>query len=420
MSQTRRLAVILVADVAGYSRSMEVDEEGTLRRLKALRAEVIDPKIAGHYGRIVKTIGDGLLVEFASVVDALRCAVEVQSALAEHNAPLPPDRRIELRVGIHYSDIVFENGDIFGDGVNIAAQLEGWAEPGGICVSARVQEDAAGNLDLAFEEMAEQEFESIARPARVFRVGADRIAEAAKHIPRRHILIADDHPLMRSALAQAVARALPGVELLEAASLDQVFSVLRDQLPENAIDLVLLDLYMPGMSGFTGLFSIRAEFPAIPVVVISASEDPVTVSRALDYGASGFVPKSAPSEHLAEAIRTVFDGDLWFPEHAEPVGRAEDVALGARVATLTPQQLKVFAMLAEGRLNKQIAHEMQVTEATVKAHVTLILRKLGVGNRTQAVIAAGRLLVDPSPPVSGPVVAPAEAPGSTTRAAQQV
>ena len=225
---------------------------------------------------------------------------------------------------------------------------------------------------------------------------------------------------MRSALAQAVARALPGVELLEAASLDQVFSVLRDRLPENAIDLVLLDLYMPGMSGFTGLFSIRAEFPAIPVVVISASEDPVTVSRALDYGASGFVPKSAPSEHLAEAIRTVFDGDLWFPEHAEPVGRAEDVALGARVATLTPQQLKVFAMLAEGRLNKQIAHEMQVTEATVKAHVTLILRKLGVGNRTQAVIAAGRLLVDPSPPVSGPVVAPAEAPGSTTRAAQQV
>jgi DNA-binding NarL/FixJ family response regulator len=107
-------------------------------------------------------------------------------------------------------------------------------------------------------------------------------------------------------------------------------------------------------------------------------------------------------------------------QHAEPVGRAEDVALGARVATLTPQQLKVFAMLAEGRLNKQIAHEMQVTEATVKAHVTMILRKLGVGNRTQAVIMAGRLLVDPSPPVSGPVVAPAESRGSATRAAQRV
>jgi len=121
MSQTRRLAVILAADVAGYSRLMEVDEEGTLRRLKALHAEVIAPKIDGHHGRIVKTMGDRLLVDFASVVDALRCAVEVQSALTERNARSPPDRRIELRVGIHYSDIVFENGDIFGDGVNIAA-----------------------------------------------------------------------------------------------------------------------------------------------------------------------------------------------------------------------------------------------------------------------------------------------------------
>jgi DNA-binding NarL/FixJ family response regulator len=237
---------------------------------------------------------------------------------------------------------------------------------------------------------------------------------------RCHILIADDHPLMRSALAVAVARALADVELREAASLRQVFSVLGDQLPDNAIDLILLDLNMPGMSGFTGLLSIRAEFPAIPVVIISASEDPVTVSRALDYGASGFVPKSAPSEQLAEAIETVLDGHLWFPEHLDPVGRPEDVALGTRLAALTPQQLKVFTMLAEGRLNKQIAHEMQVTEATVKAHVTMILRKLGVGNRTQAVIAAGRLLIDPLPAVSGPVVASAEACGSTTHAGQQV
>src|SRR5713101_7349863 len=135
----RRLAAILAADVAGYS-----------RLLKALRAEIIDPKIAGHRGRIVKTTGDGLLVEFASVVDALRCAAEIQAAIANSNAPLPPDRRIEFRIGIHQGDIVVEDDDIFGDGVNIAARLEGLAEPGGICVSARVQEDAAGRLDLAF------------------------------------------------------------------------------------------------------------------------------------------------------------------------------------------------------------------------------------------------------------------------------
>jgi adenylate cyclase len=146
----RRLAAILAADVAGYSRLIEADEEGTLRRLKALRAEVVDPKIADHKGRIVKTTGDGLLVEFASVVDALRCAAEVQKAIAGVNAPLPTDRRIDFRIGINMGDIVVEDGDIFGDGVNVAARLEGLAEPGGICVSARVQEDAAGRLDLAF------------------------------------------------------------------------------------------------------------------------------------------------------------------------------------------------------------------------------------------------------------------------------
>src|SRR5437867_6288150 len=170
----RRLAAILAADVAGYSRLIEADEEGTLSRLKVLRAEIIDPKIAHHKGRIVKTSGDGLLVEFASVVDALRCAAEVQTALAESNAPLPRDRRIEFRIGINVGDIVVEDGDIFGDGVNVAARLEGLAEPGGICVSARVQEDAAGRLDLTFDDMGEQALKNIARPVRVYRVRATR------------------------------------------------------------------------------------------------------------------------------------------------------------------------------------------------------------------------------------------------------
>jgi len=167
MSQTRRLAAILAADVAGYSRLIGADEEGTLARLKVLRAEVIDPKIAEHRGRLVKTTGDGLLVEFGSVVDALRCAVEVQHEMTEHNAGVPPDSRIELRIGINMGDIVVEDGDIFGDGVNVAARLEGLAEPGGICVSARVQEDAAGKLNLAFDDIGEQQLKNIARPVRV-------------------------------------------------------------------------------------------------------------------------------------------------------------------------------------------------------------------------------------------------------------
>src|SRR5262252_1121527 len=143
MASTRRLAAILAADVAGYSRLMGADEEGTLERLKVLRRELVDPKIAEHQGRIVETTGDGMLFEFASVVDALRCATEVQAEMTERNSASRPDSRIEYRIGIHQGDIVVEDGDIFGDGVNIAARLEGLAEPGGICVSARVQEDTA-------------------------------------------------------------------------------------------------------------------------------------------------------------------------------------------------------------------------------------------------------------------------------------
>src|SRR5215813_6136373 len=137
----RRLAAILAVDVAGYSRLMGADEEGTLAALKAIRHELADPKIKEHRGRIVKTTGDGLLLEFASVVDAVRCAVEVQREMAERNTDVPFDRRIEFRMGVNLGDVILDGDDIYGDGVNIAARLEALAEPGGICVSARVQED---------------------------------------------------------------------------------------------------------------------------------------------------------------------------------------------------------------------------------------------------------------------------------------
>jgi len=166
----RRLTAILAADVAGYSRLMGADEEGTLAALKAIRRELADSKIAEHRGRIVKTTGDGLLVEFPSVVDAVRCAVEVQQGMAERNAEVPPATRIEFRIGINVGDVVVEDGDIFGDGVNVAARLEALAEPGGICVSARVQEDAAGRLDLAFDDLGEQSLKNIARLVRVYRI----------------------------------------------------------------------------------------------------------------------------------------------------------------------------------------------------------------------------------------------------------
>jgi TolB-like protein len=172
----RRLTAILAADVAGYSRLMGADEEGTLAQLKAHRRALVDPKIAEHRGRIVKTTGDGMLVEFASVVDAVRCAVEVQRGMAERNADVAQDNRIEFRVGIHQGDVIIEGGDIFGDGVNVAARLEGLAEPGGICVSGRVQEDAEGKLELVFENAGEQQLKNIARPVRVYRVRLGSVA----------------------------------------------------------------------------------------------------------------------------------------------------------------------------------------------------------------------------------------------------
>src|SRR5262249_51598362 len=179
MTVTRRLAAILAADVAGYSRLIGADENGTLTLLKTIRAELIDPTIAAHNGRLVKTTGDGLLVEFGSVVDALRCATEVQAGMVEGNAASPADKSIEFRIGINMGDIVVEDGDIFGDGVNIAARLEALAQSGGICVSARVQEDAAGKLNLAFEDLGEQQLKNIARPVRVYRIAAQRIVQSS-------------------------------------------------------------------------------------------------------------------------------------------------------------------------------------------------------------------------------------------------
>ncbi len=179
----RRLAAILAADVAGYSRLMGANEEGTLAALKAIRRDLFDLKIKEHRGRIVKTTGDGLLVEFASVVDAVRCAVEVQRDMAECNADVPAERRIDFRVGINVGDIISDDNDIYGDGVNVAARLEALAEPGGICVSRVVRDQVRDKLDFAFDDKGEQQVKNIARPVRVYRVGARASGPPAGETP---------------------------------------------------------------------------------------------------------------------------------------------------------------------------------------------------------------------------------------------
>ncbi|HVE51167.1 MAG TPA: adenylate/guanylate cyclase domain-containing protein [Casimicrobiaceae bacterium] len=175
----RRLAAIVSADVVGYSRLMGRDEGGTLAAFKAHRRELIDPKIAEYEGPIVKTLGDGLLLEFRSVVDAVRCAADVQRGMAERNADVPDERRIKFRVGINVGDIIIDEGDIFGDGVNVAARIQTLAEPGGICVSRVVRDHVLDKLSFAFEAMGEQEVRNIARPVEIYAVRAGSAAAGA-------------------------------------------------------------------------------------------------------------------------------------------------------------------------------------------------------------------------------------------------
>jgi DNA-binding NarL/FixJ family response regulator len=221
------------------------------------------------------------------------------------------------------------------------------------------------------------------RPISLFREGNGELAQSTR------ILIADDHPLFRGALRQAVISAVQGVDVVEAGDFDSVSKELEDY-PQ--VDLVLLDLAMPGGRGFSGLLYLRAQHPSVPVVVISAKDDHSVIRRCLDLGTSGFIPKTTDVETMRNAIRMILDGGVWVPQ--DVVGKPADPIEGGlvrRLSSLTPQQVRVLMMLSQGLLNKQIAYELSVSEATIKAHVSAILQKLGVESRTQAVITAAKI-----------------------------
>ena len=203
-------------------------------------------------------------------------------------------------------------------------------------------------------------------------------------------VIADDHPLFRGALREAVSGLFTHVEIGEAGSFEDVAALL-DRGGE--VDLILLDLSMPGVRGFSGLIYLRAQYPSVPIVVVSASDDPAVIRRCMDLGTSGFIPKTLGIEEMRAAIKRVLDGGVWTPPDVDlsTGSDAETANLMARLASLTPQQVRVLMMLSEGLLNKQIAYELGVSEATVKAHVSAILQKLGVESRTQAVITAAKI-----------------------------
>ncbi len=209
-------------------------------------------------------------------------------------------------------------------------------------------------------------------------------------MPANRIVIVDDHPLFRDALNHALSAAFETVEILEAGSFDEIAAMLAE---DSEVDLVLLDLAMPGVQGFSGLVFLRAQHPEIPVVIVSASEDPDTIWRAIAFGAAGYIPKSLPAKDIRAAVSRILNGEVWTPGDIRLAGAADPQTseLVSRLATLTPQQVRVLMMLGEGLLNKQIAYKLNISEATIKAHVSAILQKLSVDSRTQAVIAINRL-----------------------------
>ena len=231
------------------------------------------------------------------------------------------------------------------------------------------------------------------------RVAAARLAEG-KELPELAFIVADDHPMVRDALALGLRGAFPKAEVTLAGTLDEASGALAAR-PD--VDLVILDLDMPGMQGLAGVSMLRSNYPSAPLVIVSATRNAAAMRQVVEMGAAGFIPKSAPMEEIIGSVRAAMRGEIVLPPSAGDALSSTDADLATRAARMTPQQHRVFALMAEGKPNKIIAYDMQIGEATVKAHVTEILRKMGVHSRTQAIVLAQRLALDPGAPPPAPI-----------------
>lgn len=417
---------------------MERDDAGTLASLREIRERIVDPGVTKYAGNVVRIVGDGMLLEFGSADAALRYAIDVQRAMAQRNAPLKIDERIQFRMGINIGDIIVEGDDIAGDGVNVAGRLEGLAEPGGICVSAAVREQVHGALDVSFDDIGQQQVKNITRPIQVYRLGlTSATGKMAPTLPRPdnalrsaagdavevtdentgegasiqkrltlvskiHFAIIDDHPFVLDALTVIISsmEQRPSVRGFES------LREFEDSVASGAsFDLALLDLGIPGFAHLESLRHFRVIAPVTPVVVISASDDRATILEALDLGAMGFIPKTSRRDLLMRALELVLAGGIYIPpqalekpsalasskpqaEHSHHVHEQSHPA--AITSSLSPRQRDVLNLLIKGMPNKLICRELSLSPNTVKSHVGAIFRALNATNRTQAVIAAQR------------------------------
>jgi FixJ family two-component response regulator/class 3 adenylate cyclase len=442
ISAVRRLAAILAADVAGYSRLMGRNEEGTLERLMAHRRALVDPKIAEHHGRIVKTTGDGLLVEFPSVVDGVRCAVEMQRGMAERNSDIPIGERLEFRVGINLSDVIVEGDDIYGDGVNVAARVEALADAGGVFVSNAVYDHVRDRLPFVFEDLGEQQVKNIARPVRVYRIpitenvpakaplrapdnpslavlpfknmsgGPELISVAAQTLrsPRswpsgsatafcsswqEHtiaeapatVIVIDDDPSVREALGSLLRSV--GLQTNLHGSVSEFLKAGRLDGPT----CLVLDVRLPGQSGLDFQRELSAANIQVPIIFITGYGDIPMSVRAIKGGAIEFLTKPFRDQDLLDAIQQGLarDRTSWENEKAT-------ATLRARFETLTPREREVMALVVTGRLNKQIAYDIGISEITVKARRSQVMRKMQAASLPDLARMAGKLnLTEESP-----------------------
>jgi len=425
ISSVRRLAAVLAADVAGYSRLMGRNEEGTLEQLMAHRRALVDPKIVEHHGRIVKTTGDGILAEFASVVDAVRCAVEMQRGMEERNAGIPIDERLEFRVGINLSDVIIEGDDIYGNGVNVAARVEALADAGGVLVSNTVYDHVRDQLPFVFEDLGEHRVKNIARPVRVYRIPISENAPAKAELwapdtqslvvlpfkkasggqelcsvawrtfqsPRSlpsdlttrafcslcqlqtitqapaTVIVIDDDLSVREALAGL----LRSVDLQT-----HLYGSVLEFLKEGRLDgptCLVLDVRLPGQSGLDFQRELTTANIWVPIVFITGYGDIPMSVQALKGGAIEFLTKPFRSQDLLDAVQQGLARD-----HAWLENEKAAAILRARFETLTLREREVMALVVTGRLNKQIACDIGISEIAVKASRGLVMRKMNAAS----------------------------------------
>ncbi len=410
----RKLAAILYADVSGYARLTGEDEDATHRRLSEY-LDLISSTVEHQRGRVMHYAGDAVLAMFEAVVDALSCAVSIQRDLKIRNEDLRDERRVQFRIGVNLGDVIEDRGDIYGDGVNVAARLETLAEPGGICISESVHTAVGRKLVLRYESIGKQQVKNIDKLIPAYRVVLDTPEAGARQgeppLRALKVLIADDHPLVREALKNVLKALDDQVIIVEAPDCSTALSQAEEH---QDLDLILSDLELPDIGGFALLTELRTRHPTIPVVVLSGHEDRDSVMEGLERGAMGFIPKSSPNEVMLSALRLVLSGGKYLPPQvlatttglpSTAVGTGKDPGLregkvvrSAADLGLTERQQQVLALLMHGKSNKLICRELGVAERTVKIHVSAVLKALNVTSRTQAVIAVERLGLKVDPP----------------------